>query len=649
MSPPIPQAPVLERSDARRAVAPGPLAVWNDPAVLTSPDIHVASRLAALAGEAEPVVVLGAAFAVRAVRLGHVCVDLSTIADTATSDLDPGADLSGLPWPDPGEWLAGLAGSPLVACGDDEPATRALRLVGPRLYLDRYWRQERQVAADLADRAARPFDRLDEPVLADGLRRLFTPRPAGAGGPEAGESVAGRGADLQRLAAAAAVIGRLSVVAGGPGTGKTTTVARILALIEEQAVAAGRRPPRVALAAPTGKAAARLAEAVHDEARSLDVDEEIRGRLLVLEASTLHRLLGWRPDSASRFRHDRTNRLPHDVVVVDETSMLSLSLMAKLVDAVRPDARLVLVGDPQQLASVEAGAVLGDVVGPAGAGMRMRPAVRSRLASVTGEAVDATDPTPGIIVGDGIVVLGRVHRFGGGIAALAAAVARGDADAACALIGEGRPDLRWLDAEDPAGVRRDVIHTGSALAAAAAAGQRADAIAALGALRVLCAHRQGPGGVSAWNDRIQRWLAGALPGYGSGGPWYPGRPLLVTENDYEVPLYNGDTGVVVAGEGGPVAVFERRGVLRDVAPARLRAVQTLHAMTVHKSQGSQFDEVVVVLPDADGPIVTRELLYTAITRARRRVSIVGPEAVLRAAVGRPIARASGLRDRLWGG
>ena len=186
---------------------------------------------------------------------------------------------------------------------------------------------------------------------------------------------------------------RLAVVAGGPGTGKTTTVARIVALLEEQALAAGLAPPLVALAAPTGKAAARLAEAVHEEAIRLDVDEAIRTRLLELDASTLHRLLGWKPGTHSRFRHDRGNRLPYDVVIVDETSMVSLSLMARLTEAVRREARLILVGDPGQLTSIEAGAVLGDIVGPAAAAPRMSAAVRDAVEEATGSPVEATAPS----------------------------------------------------------------------------------------------------------------------------------------------------------------------------------------------------------------------------------------------------------------
>jgi exodeoxyribonuclease V alpha subunit len=715
----------LPWADARRAVG-GPLAprAWNDAAVLISADVHVAARLAELLGETDDTAVLGAAFAVRAVRTGHVCVDLETISASATSDLDPGADLSALPWPDPVAWLAAMASSRLVAGAEEagpEPP-KPLRLDGSRLYLERYWRQECQVASDLADRAARPAIEIDQIVLRGGLARLFPPGggtlggalpeagagpgaegggpgaegggPEGAGSgaegagsravgasPEAAGPEAG-GADVAPLAAAVALIRPLSVVAGGPGTGKTTTVARILALLFEQASAAGARPPRVALAAPTGKAAARLAQAVHDEALAMRVDEQVRSRLLTLDAGTLHRLLGWRPDSSSRFAHDRSNRLPHDFVVVDETSMLSLSLMARLLDAVRPDARLVLVGDPQQLASVEAGAVLGDVVGPAAGGWRMSGAAAARLGELTGMEMAGGRGVPGAVggldggggsdgggsdvprvgepggasggrpdgrglgaIGDGIVVLRRVHRFGGSIARLAAAISDGDGAGAVRLLSEEGGELRWPDAD---AVRADVVTAGQALVDAARGGRDRGALDALGMFRVLCAHRKGPAGVAAWNDRIERWLASAIPGYASGGPWYAGRPLLVTANDYEVQLFNGDTGVTVARGDRTTAVFERRGRVVEVSPALLRSIETLHAMTIHKSQGSQFDEVVVVLPEVDGPIVTRELLYTAVTRARRRVTLIGSEAVLRSAIARPVARASGLRQRLWG-
>ncbi len=581
--------------EARRALgARGLLREFNDAGVLAPADVHVARRLGELAGETDDAVLLGAALAVRGPRLGHVLVDIATIRETAAVDAEEPVDLSTLPWPTAGAWLERLAASDLVAVGEEDrdgqlspPATgaRPLRLVGSELYLDRYWREERQVAADLIALAQRAPADVSEPALADGLARVFADAA-----PD----------DRQRLAAETAVRRNFAVVAGGPGTGKTTTVARVVALLFEQG------EPLVALAAPTGKAAARLVEAVHDEAMRIDVPDAVRARLLDLDASTLHRLLGWRPGAHSRFRHHRGNRLPHDVVIVDETSMVPLSLMARLVEAVRADARLILVGDPGQLTSIEAGAVLGDIVGPA-------------------------DP------GSGIVVLERGHRFGGAIARVAEAIRAGDADAVVDALGA----VRWIsDPEALDVVRARVVACAEAVTAAARAGDGAGAIAALGEFRVLCAHRRGPYGVSTWTARIEGWLADQI----GGGDWYVGRPLLVTENDYTLGLYNGDTGVVLA-DGA--AAFERRGRLHHVSPTRLAAVDTVYAMTVHKSQGSQFDTAAVILPDATSPLLTRELLYTAVTRARRELIVAGGEDAVRAAVARPVARASGLRRRLY--
>ena len=630
---------VVERDpfDARVArAATGLLLEFNDAGVLAAADVHVARRLAGLSGETREAVVLAAALAVRAPRLGHVFADLDGIRDTATVDVDEPVDLSALPWPEASGWVALVAESPLV--GRDRP----LRLHGSALYLDRYWREEEQVAADLDALAGAAGDvRMD--VLAGGIGRLFAGADADAG---------------QQHAAAAAVLRRLAVVAGGPGTGKTTTVARIVALLEEQAAAAGAAPPLVALAAPTGKAAARLQEAVHEEAGRLDVDDAIRERLRELTASTLHRLLGWKPGTHSRFRHDRGNRLPYDVVIVDETSMVALSLMARLAEAVRPEARLILVGDPGQLTSIEAGAVLGDIVGPAAEAPRMSAGARAALAEATGSAVAGTDPPGAAAVADGIVVLGTVHRFGGGIARLAEAIRSGDADAVVGVLAGGSENITWIasDAGEAAAlgrlspVRDRAVAAGLAVVEAARAGDAARAIRELGAFRVLCAHRRGPHGVATWMPRIEGWLAAELPGFGAEGRWYVGRPLLVTENDHGIRLYNGDTGVVVssATSGRPTAAFERQGGVVTFSPARLAAVETVYAMTVHKSQGSQFDTAAVLLPDPASRVLTRELLYTAVTRARSRLILVGTEQSIRAAVDRPIARASGLRARLWG-
>jgi exodeoxyribonuclease V alpha subunit len=639
---------VDEFGAARVLRAPEPLRSFNEIGVLSAADVHVARTLTELAREADGSVMLAIALAVRAPRLGHVFVDLAEVRDTAAVESDEVVDLSALPWPAPEAWTAAVAASSrLVAVGEEPSASvrspRPLRLLGTRLYLDRYWGEECQVAADLAVSGDAVLPGVDTARLAEGVSRLF----------------GGRDDHLQRCAAACAVLRRLSVIAGGPGTGKTTTVARIAALLYEQAVAAGRSLPLIALTAPTGKASARLQESVQEESARLLVGEAVREALLELRASTIHRLLGSQPGSHVHFRHDRSNCLPHDVVIVDETSMVSLELMARLLEAVRPDARVVLVGDPGQLTAIEAGAVLRDIVGPAADGLRMSQSMRAAVGAVVGGEVIASDPPAGVTFGDGIVVLERVHRFGAGIAAVADAIRRGDGDGVVAALGSApASEVTWIAADVAGGdgievvldaVRAGVLAAGCAVVESARLGNARMALGALSEFRVLCAHRRGPHGVATWTAEIERWLASAIDGFDPAERDYVGRPLLITHNDYELGLYNGDTGVIVQAGGGRLdAVFERGGELVAFTPTRLAAVETVYAMTIHKSQGSQFDTAAVLLPDPGSRILTRELLYTAVTRARERLILVGTEEMVRAAVARPVARASGLRERLWG-
>ncbi len=616
--------------DARRARrATGLLQVFNEIGLLSAADVHVATRLTELAGEDSEFLRLAAALAVRGPRLGHVFVDLASVRETASVESDEPVDLTALPWPDPDDWIRALTTSALVAVGEDGEPGRPLRLLGWRLYLDRYWREERQVASDLTALSAPEAAEVADGWLAERLDQLFPDDPD----------------SRQRAAAAAAAVRRFAVVAGGPGTGKTTTVARIVALLAEPAIGSGARPPLVALAAPTGKAAARLEESVHAEAARLDVSDDTRALLLGLRASTLHRLLGWRRGSHSRFAHDRANRLPHDVVIVDETSMVSLSLMSRLVEAVRPDARLILVGDPGQLTSIEAGVVLGDIVGPA-ADRSPRPVREGIPGPATG---------PGI--GGGIVVLDRVHRYGEGIARLAEAIRRGDGDATLAALTGAPTEITWLpidvetaEADAALGVVRDVaVAAGQAVIDNARSGHAGEALEALGRFRLLCAHRRGAHGVSNWTSRIQAWLNERIDDLDLDQRDFVGRPLLVTENDYELGLYNGDAGVIVQSSPDRAdAVFDRGGTLTSFSPLRLGPVETVYAMTVHKSQGSQFDTAAVLLPPASSRILTRELLYTAVTRAREQLIVVATEEAVITAVARPVARASGLRERLWG-
>jgi exodeoxyribonuclease V alpha subunit len=583
--------------DRRFAVAAtGLLREFNRAGVLEAADVHVAMRLGRLLGEEDESVLLAAGLAVRALRAGSVRVDLSTVRE------DLGEEHVDLGWPghagdgSPQAWADRAAES--VLCG----AVPALRVEGTTVYLDRYWREEEQVCADLRHRAGRTPPEVDEAALAAGLGRVF-------GGEQYAE---------QRAAAEIACRQWTTVLTGGPGTGKTSTVAALLALLAEQAELAGRRRPRMALAAPTGKAAARLQEAVLAEVRDR-LGEEDAARLSGLQASTLHRLLGSRPDTSSRFRHDRDNRLPHDVVVVDETSMVSLTMMARLLEALRPSTRLLLVGDADQLASVDAGAVLADLV----------------------EGLSGDD-------GSRVAALRTSHRFGPEIRDFSAAVRDGEGDAAMTLLGDAGRDgpVSWVDVDRPVDELRPLL-VGAALDIRGHA-ERGDAEAALVALerhRLLCAHREGPHGVRHWNRLVEQWLAEET-GDPVWGTWYVGRPVLVTANDYGLGIYNGDVGVAVQADDGLRAVVAGADGLVDLAPGRLGDVETMHAMTIHKAQGSQAREVTVLLPGEESRLLTRELFYTAVTRAQERVRVVGPEGAVRAALARRARRASGLAARL---
>ncbi|MTV27556.1 exodeoxyribonuclease V subunit alpha [Nitriliruptoraceae bacterium ZYF776] len=652
---------------------PEALAPFVGAGVLTAPDVHVATALARRLGERDPAVLLATALAVRAPRRSDVCVDLTTVGATVVgdrvedtlSDHSPergpehgpvaagGDPLAELPWPPPDAWRSALAASPLVAVRDPRELTvpddagaevAPLTLAGGRLYLDRYWRYERVLARSLRERAARPVAEVDTDLVASLLGPDTDPAP-----------------DLQRVAAALAATRHLTVVAGGPGTGKTTTVARILRLLDRLADANDRPRPAVALAAPTGKAAARLTESLREAAGP---DDE---RLRELTAVTLHRLLGSR-GAGRRFRHGPHDPLPHDVVVVDETSMVDVAVLARLLEAVRRDARVLLLGDPHQLASVEAGSVLADVVGDPDAPPRRSRDQLATLRAAVGDAHLADDAeVEDAGTDDAVVVLRRVHRFGAtsGVARFAAAVRTGDADEAVAVLRDA-DDLRWVAPTDDdldawrrhgpsdaqlADVRARIEVVARELRDAALAGDGAAALGALDGLRVLCAHLRGGTGVEGWNVRIEAWWATAL-GVDVHDRWYLGRPVMVTANDHRLQLWNGDLGVVVAGPDGrpTVAVPAPDGVgTRQLTPGRIGDVATVHAMTVHRSQGSQTGHTVVVLPEPASRICTRELLYTAVTRARRSATIVASEPALRATVEARIHRASGLRDALRDG
>ncbi|WP_432505436.1 exodeoxyribonuclease V subunit alpha [Kineococcus arenarius] len=640
---PVPDA---ERAATRVRSATGLLRDFNALGLLRAADVHVARRLGAVAGEDDERVLLAVALAVRAVRHGSVVLHLGQAPTTVVPEDEEDTGAVGAvdaPWPEPAGWLSAVRASALTTVHDEPPARagaagdgppRPVHVAGDGLWLDRYWRLEVAVAEDLRRRAAHPPAH-DAARVREVLDRLWP-----------GEAEPSD----QRRAAEVCLRSGVAVLGGGPGTGKTTTVARLLAALHD--LAGDGAPPRVALAAPTGKAAARLTEAVTAAAAAPGVFTPEQAAFLAgASASTLHRLLGLRPGSV-RARYDAEHRLPHDVVVVDEASMVGLGVVARLLAALRPQAHLVLVGDPDQLASVEVGAVLADLVAPAlGA---CAPDAAATDAAATGSRPAGAAGT----VAGGVALLRTTHRFaaGGPIAELAAAVRAGRADAVVDVLRAGGDGVEFCEvAEDEAvagaaleAVRADVVARARDVVEAARRGDAEGALAALDAHRVLCAHRRGGRGVSQWSALAHRWSVEELGVRPRPDGRYVGLPVIVTTNDAAAGVFNGDTGVVLE-RGGDLVVAVGRGDGPLLVPlARLAAVEPVHAMTVHRSQGSQFGAVTVLAAPARSPLATREMLYTAVTRARHRVRVVGSVEAVTAAVGRPLARATGLAARLGG-
>ncbi len=596
--------------------------------VVSDLDRGFARLVVRLAGAADGALGLAAALVSRASAEGNICLDLAGLAGRPAAAGDDAPRCPALE-----VWVSALRRTAVVGDPGDR---RPLVLDGSRLYLYRHWDAEQGLGRFLRERSRGEAPAVDVARLREGIARLFPDRDGKT--------------DWQRVAAAVAVLQSLSVITGGPGTGKTTTVARVLALLFEQSTA---RPLRLALAAPTGKAAARLQEAIRESAGRLDCADGIRETLAGMEASTLHRLLGRRP-GVSRFGRGEEEPLPFDAVLVDEASMVSLHLLFGLARSLSPDARLILLGDRDQLASVEAGAVLGDICGSGRERLYSAPAGK-RIAEASGEAVPLLPEATGLSpIGDCIVELRRNWRFGAesGIGELSRAIREGGPGEALSILKEDRRgDLGFRAVPAPRDLSRalaDVVlenygdyMTGSG---------PAEIFERFNRFRILCALREGPYSVGAVNGAVQAILAraGLLR---PGRLWYEGRPVMVTRNDYGLRLFNGDVGIALAdpGAGGALRVFFSApdGSMRTFEPYRLPDHETVFAMTVHKSQGTEFDRVLLILPEVDARVLTRELLYTGVTRARKRVDLWAGEEVLRNALSRRIERASGLREALW--
>ncbi|MDQ3230004.1 MAG: exodeoxyribonuclease V subunit alpha [Pseudomonadota bacterium] len=554
---------------------------------------------------ASPEVALAGALAMRAVALGHSGFALPQ-ARQLLDELD--VDVT-LPMAD--AWSDALRASALVssqaASGDATPLVHE----HGRVALRRYARYEHDLSTRLRDRAAAPTAAVDAQWLQARLRSLFE----GAASDTDAKTHA-TSTDAQAHAADTAVRNTLALITGGPGTGKTTTVARILVLLHELALRDGQPVPRIALAAPTGRAAARMGEAI-DATLARDVEagrvEPVIAGVISRDAQTLHRLLGWQSGRVD-FRHDATHTLPFDVVVVDEASMVDLPLMSKLVAAVPLQAKLILIGDPDQLPAVEAGDVLGALCDAA---------------------------TPGAPLAALRVHLTRGYRQAGdgALPALAAAIQTGDGDAAMACLHAGDNELQWRDGNVAAlghALREFALPAYQRIAHAEDPTQ---ALRDAGAMRVLCALRNGPFGAQAWNA----WFAEQL---GARSVFFHGRLLMITANSYRHGLFNGDVGVVWHDADGEAHVwFDTGNGLRAWSPSQLPAHDSAFATTVHKAQGSEFDRVAVVLPDDDARVLSRELLYTALTRARHGALLWSPQAVLLRAIARHGRRESGLVAR----
>ena len=566
---------------------------------------------------ASPVLLASAALLCTALDKGDVCLPLERLAGQR-------------PWPEQdfrlpalADWQVQLNASPLVGGdGDFTP----LILEHGRLYLARYQAYERQLAEQLLRRAA-DLPVVDEAQLSESLTRLFAFNQ--------------QQPDWQRLAAAQAVRRKLAVISGGPGTGKTTTVVRLLAALLEQPGCEhpGGAPLAIGLAAPTGKAAARMAEAIRNAKASLPVSEAIKAALPD-EARTLHRLLGSRGDSP-QVRHHAANPLALDVLVVDEASMVDLALMAKLLDALPPTARLILLGDKDQLCAVEAGAVFAELC--EGRGFDAQAA--SELQRITGQQVPVSQPSSRL--GDAVVLLTHSHRFAGdsGIGELARRINSGDVSGTLNLLKEDRHDLAWNAQPTPNDLLERLDQGYAPFIAAAKSADPAAAFAAFNAFRALCAQREGAWGVAGINEALEARIKRRSQVL-SRERWYVGRPVMVRQNDYALGLFNGDIGICLHTEYGLRVFFEGEDGYRPFAPARLPSHDSAFAMTVHKSQGSEFSEVLLVLPEQPSPLLTRSLFYTGITRAKHKVEIWALPPRLGEAVATRAERAAGLAERL---
>ncbi|QZX96406.1 exodeoxyribonuclease V subunit alpha [Pantoea alfalfae] len=582
-----------------------------------------------VATESQPALLLAAACVSAEAGEGHVCLPLSNLCeDSLFAGRQPA--LAQAIWQAagaPDDWPSRLADWSAVSDGS---RVTPLVLSNQRLYLHRLWYSEGRVADFFAAQEIKTA--FDMRAAGDVLNSLFGDQPE----------------NWQKIAAAVALTRKTAVISGGPGTGKTTTVAKLLAAL----IRLNPGALRIQLAAPTGKAAARLTESLGRALQELVVSDEERRRFPA-EATTLHRLLGAQPDT-QRLRYHAGNPLHLDVLVVDEASMVDLSMMAKLIAALPAHARVVFLGDRDQLASVEAGAVLGDICRCTESGYSQARA--EQLALLTGCTLQGSDNRQAPVVRDSICLLQKSYRFdaSSGIGQLAKAINRGDAEQVRAVFAAAHEDVSFqtLTSAEAYQVMLDEVAQGYQpfLQLIRRQAPPAEVIAAFGRYQLLCALRDGPFGVQGLNQRIEQRLMQLQrirrPGMGS--RWYEGRPVMITRNDSALGLFNGDIGITLRDEEGNLKVFFPLpdGSIKAIQPSRLPSHETAWVMTVHKSQGSEFDHTALVMPTQFLPVLTRELVYTAITRARKQLTIYSEPGVFQRAVQLQTQRRSGLVERL---
>ncbi|QHM74358.1 RecBCD enzyme subunit RecD [Mixta theicola] len=582
-----------------------------------------------LADDTQPALMLAAACVSAEAGEGHVCLPLDHLrAGQLFDGRQP--ELAAEIWQaagEPEEWESLLQRSHAVSDGS---RPTPLVVAQQRLYLHRMWRGEGSVARFIA--AEQPAPAFEHADLQRVLNELFGDRPD----------------DWQKIAAAVAITRHISVISGGPGTGKTTTVAKLLAAL----IRLSQQKMRIRLAAPTGKAAARLTESLGKALQSLPLSETERAAFPE-EATTLHRLLGAQPNS-QRLRYHAGNPLHLDVLVVDEASMVDLPMMANLIAALPPHARVIFLGDRDQLASVEAGAVLGDICRCAEAGYSVARA--RQLRQLTGCELDGADGAGMPGVRDSICLLRKSYRFDArsGIGQLAQAVNAGDAQAADKVFRAGFDDIRRSELSS-AEHYQQLLEQGVAgyeeyLTLLQRGAAPEEVLAAFSRYRLLCALREGPFGVAGLNERIERLLLKLrrIRRPLAQSRWYIGRPVMIARNDSALGLFNGDIGVAMNDAGNTLKVYFPLpdGSIKAVQPSRLPPHDTAWAMTVHKSQGSEFDHTALVLPNHYLPVLTRELVYTAITRARRQLTLYTDRQIFARAVAVRTQRRSGLVERL---